>query len=98
MVKFIFEVSEDFIHEKAGVESIEQTAGKDGGNVIKALVQLVAMGDIERKLKEGRTEFIISRDNLKDNDAAKLYDNTLCDVAFLAHFAEEKKDAVQEGK
>ena len=97
MVKFIFEVSEDLIHEKAQVENIEQTAGKDGGNAIKALVQLVSMADIERKLKEGRTEFIISRDNLKD-DAAKLYDDTLCNVAFLTHFAEEKKDAVQEGK
>lgn len=97
MVKFIFEVSEDLIHEKAGVESLEQTAGKDGGNAIKALVQLVAMADIEQKLKEGRTEFIISRDNLVD-DAAKLYDDTLRNVAFLTHFAEEKKDAVQEGK
>ena len=96
MVKFILEVSEDFIHEKANLENLEQSVEK-GLNGLGALVKFVAMAEIEKEIEKGRTEFVISRDKI-EGKAVELYDNTLRYAAVLTYFAEEKKNAVQEGK
>ena len=89
MVKFIFEVSEDFIHESGKVENIEKTAKKGEHGAIRAMVQMIAFNEIEKAMKNGKTEFVVNRDKL-DEQAVELYDNTVCDVAFLSHFAKEE--------
>ena len=96
MVKFILEVSEDFIHENANPENLGQSVEK-GFDGLGALVKFIVMAEIEKEIEKGRTEFVISRDKI-EGKAVELYDNTLRDAAVLTHFAEKKKDAVQEGK
>ena len=89
MVKFIFEVSEDFIHESGKAENIEKTAKKGEHGPIRAMIQMIAFNKIEKAMKNGKTEFVFNRDKL-DEQAVKMYDHTVCNVAFLSYFAKEE--------
>lgn len=84
MIKFIIEVSEDYIRESADAKKILDDASlKDGQNAIAKLVNMFGYTDVIKKMDEGKTEFVITRDNI-DPKVSELFDHTADNAALLA--------------
>lgn len=84
MVKFIIEVSEDYIREFADAEKmLDDASREDGKSAIAKLVHMFGYTEVVKKMDEGKTEFVITRDNV-DPKASEIFDNTLSNAALLA--------------
>lgn len=98
MVKIIFEVSEDFIEEKATVDAAVATAGDGGGDgksVIKALFGIFAYGLLKKRVEEGETEFVVTPDRLSEK-ALEVYNNEITEICCLGAIS-EKEEGKSEG-
>ena len=63
MVKFIIEVSEDYIRESADAKKMLGNASQEGGqNAIAKLVNMFGYTEVVKKMDEGKTEFVITRE------------------------------------
>jgi len=80
MVKFIIEVSEDYINEHADMERMKEVAeNSDGKKTLNVMLSCITFGQCKKAIEEGTTEFVISPDNL-DEKAMNIYDH-LTDIA-----------------
>ena len=92
MVKFILEVSEDFINEGGDLMHIMKTQDDTAHGFVLGLTQLLAFSHIKGALADGQKEFVLNRDNIKDEKELKLYDNAIRDVAFLCNITSKDKE------
>ena len=84
MIKFIIEVSEDYIREFADAEKMIDDASREGGkSAIAKLVHMLGYAEVVKKMDEGKTEFVITRDNI-DPKMSELFGHTADNAALLA--------------
>ena len=84
MVKFIIEVSEDYIRESADAKKMLGNASQEGGqNAIAKLVNMFGYTEVVKKMDEGKTEFVITRDNI-DPKVSEIFARAVGDAALLA--------------
>ena len=90
MAKFIIEVDDEYIREKADPETAKKKMDPNGsgGNVMKAMFDMIAFSAIERRLDEGMTEFRVTRDMMSDDNRRDLFDRNIADVLMLAFMAQ----------
>ena len=92
MIKFIIEVSEEYIRQNADVENVTKKAEGENANPLKALFDAIAYSAIEKKIDKGVNEFVISQDNFDDGDK-KLFDHCFGEVCMLAFKTEKEEEA-----
>ena len=91
MIKITFEVSEDFIREKAQIESaISKMKEAKGVRAVKALFDMVGFKYLESQINKGKTEFVVTPDKL-DAKAQELYSIEIGVICFLATISETDK-------
>lgn len=84
MIKFIIEVSEDYIREFADAEKMLDDASREGGtSAIAKLVHMLGYAEVVKKMDEGKTEFVITRDNI-DPKVSEIFARAVGDAALLA--------------
>ena len=84
MIKFIIEVSEDYIRESADANKMLDNASQEvGQNAIAKLVNMFGYTEVVKKMDEGKTEFVITRDNI-DPKMSELFGHTADNAALLA--------------
>jgi hypothetical protein len=80
MVKFVIEVSEDYINEHADMNKLKEIAeNTDGKNTLMSMMSCITFGECKKAIEEGKTEFVISPDKL-DKKTVTIYDR-LTDLA-----------------
>ena len=91
MVKFIIEVSEDYIRESADAKKMLGNASQEGGqNAIAKLVNMFGYTEVVKKMDEGKTEFVITRDNI-DPKMSELFGQTADNAALLAVMMQKRE-------
>ena len=88
MARFIIEVSDDYIRERANADNVAQQA-KNGENPLGLMADLMVFTALEREIDKGNNEFTISSNNIKP-DALKLFNNTTTYAGALAVIHSEK--------
>lgn len=84
MIKFIIEVEEGYINKNADPEvSFEKTMLMSGRDAISSMVDMISFSAVQKKVKEGQTEFVIKQENLEDK-AYRIFDHAVAEVAALA--------------
>jgi len=79
MAKFIIEVSDGYIYERANVENITQNYENDFKS---GMVELLSFSNLEQKLKEGETEFnLSSTDFMENEDMVGLFNKLMTHLA-----------------
>lgn len=95
MIKILFEVSEDFIRENASPETaLAKTKEEGGKHVMKALLDMIGFGLLEKQIDEGKTEFVVTPDKL-DNRLKEVYNNEIgkiCSIAALSETDNKKEE------
>jgi len=90
MAKFIIEVSDSYIRERADVNNLVAFSKQEDVKFPRLMVDLISFSSLERKIDEGVNEFVISSDNL-DEKVRKLFNDTLTQVASLALITAKEK-------
>lgn len=93
MIKFIIEAEEEFIHQFVDLDSIREKE-KKGGSAIAMMMDMLSFITIEKKMKDGITEFII-KPNTSDKEAfTKAYEQAVscAAAAFLVADIESEKE------
>ena len=90
MAKFIIEVDDEYIRKQADTETAKRRINPNGsgGDVIKAMFDIIAFSAIERRLDEGMTEFRVTRDMMSDDNRRDFFDRNIADVLMLASMAQ----------
>lgn len=96
MVKFIIELSEDYISKNANAQEV---LGKMDGNneqgggshPLKKFFNLIAFTSIEKEVNNGKKEFVISRDSL-DDKLKELFDISIGEFVMIASTNEKKEE------
>ena len=101
MAKFILEVSDEYIRNHADAEraaaSIDsKTSGVDA---LTALFDVIACKNVRDEIDKGTTEFNVSIDDMDDDKARSIFNNTVsrCCMLCMMKQANEKKKQ-DEGK
>lgn len=63
MAKFIIEVSDGYIRERADLDNIIEHAK---GDVAQGMIELMAFQNIEKSIDDGKTEFVIRSNDFVD--------------------------------
>ena len=98
MVKIIFEVSKDLIANNASDETIRaKMKASEGNEVLNVLVEMIGFKQIQKQIKEGKTEFVVTPDKL-DEKSQEIYDCELAKICLLAALSEadKKEEATAE--
>lgn len=67
MIKFIIEVDEEYIHKNANPDAAFEEADKQKAeSALARIANLLSFMALEKKLKDGETEFVIKRDCLEE--------------------------------
>lgn len=93
MIKITFELSEDFINEKADVNNFHK--GLTETSALEVLKDVMCFGALEKHIKSGTTEFVVTPDKL-DEKSMCIYDMSIGQICALAAFSETDKK-VEEG-
>ena len=93
MVKITFEVSEDFIRERASIDSfIAKVDAKEGVHgAIACFVENVGFQSINQLVKEGNTEFTVNPDKL-DKPSKELFDMEIGKICLLTAFSFDRQE------
>jgi hypothetical protein len=84
MIKFIIEVSEEYVREHANVDNIKSKIEEKGGkNALGMLIDSIAWGKVERDLGDGDKEYTIKKEGL-DDKLSEAFDNAIGTVALMA--------------
>lgn len=90
MAKFIIEVSDSYIRERADIDNLTALSMQENVKFPRLMVELISFSSLEKKIDEGVNEFVISSDNL-DEKVRKLFNDTLTQVASLALITAKEK-------
>lgn len=90
MVKFIVEVSENYIKERANLEVIAETNVDGKGSMVKALVEMIAFGSLENKVDKGEKEFTVSSKDFNEKEELSLFNSVVTQLGVLALHATVK--------
>ena len=93
MAKFIIEVDDDFIRERADLDLIKKRMETADGKseFAKMMFDMLAYTSISKKLDEGVAEFRITRDMMDDDTKREYFDRYISDVLVLARMATPDK-------
>ena len=92
MVKFVVEVSEGYISERANMDNLEKLVKDNNNNPLLPFAEFVMFAGIERRVKEdGVTEFNIKFDKDGDEKEINLLNNAIATLAAVA--TKQKKDS-----
>lgn len=93
MVKITFEVSEDFIRERASIDSlIAKIDDKEGGHdAISCFIENVGFQSINQLVKEGNTEFTVNPDKL-DEPSKKFFNIEIGKICLLTAFSFNRQE------
>ena len=96
MVKITFEVSEDFIRENAKKEVVTaKMKAAEGNKAMKVLFDLIAFGQMEKLIDEGKTEFTVTTDKL-DEKSMDMWNNEIAEICLLGVLSEKDKEEKKE--
>lgn len=85
MVKFVVEVSDGYIRERANVENLQKFVKDRNYNPLVLIAEFVAFATLERIIKEdGVTEFNIKFDKDADEGEIKVLNNAIATLAAVA--------------
>lgn len=88
MIKITFELSEDFINEKANVNHLHE--GLTESSALEVIKDLMCFGVLKRRIESGTTEFYVTPDKL-DKQSMELYNKSIGEICALAAFSETDK-------
>lgn len=93
MVKITFEVSEDFIRERASVDSfIAKVDAKEGGyDSISFFIESIGFQSINQLVKEGNTEFTVNPDKI-DKASKEIFNIEIGKICLLAAFSFNRQE------
>ena len=84
MIKFIIEVEEGYINKNADPNvSFEKSMLLGGKGAISSMVDMISFSAVQKKVKEGQTEFVINQEKL-EKKAYQIFDHAVSEVAALA--------------
>lgn len=91
MVRFIVEVSEEYIRKHADPEYISSKIEQDGGKAgLGALVDMIGFGKLKHDMDEsGATDYLIS-ENQVDDKINNIFDHTVGNLAALSALIGDK--------
>ena len=85
MVKFVVEVSEGYISERANMENLEELVKDKNQNPLFLIGEFIAFASLEKRVKEdGVTEFNIKFDKDADEREIKVLNNAIATLAAVA--------------
>lgn len=98
MAKIIIEVDDEYIRERASREAIKEkfNPNASGGEVMKAMFDMIAFTGLEKRIKNGETEFLVTRDMMPDDNRREFWDRNIADVLMLAFMAEKEEKKEQQ--
>jgi len=85
MIKITFEISEDFINEKADITNLPE--GLTASSALKFFEDMVSFTFIKEAIKSGTTEFYVTPDKLGEQ-YMKIYNLFIGEICALAAFSE----------
>lgn len=92
MVRFVVEVSEGYISERANMDNLEKLVKDNNNNPLLLFAEFVMFAEIERRVKEeGVNEFNIKFDKDADEKEINLLNNAIATLAAVA--TKQKKDS-----
>lgn len=88
MIKITFEIPEEFIAKKADPAfAVNEIMEAKGASAIMQLFAMTAMKELDGLVKGGKTEYVISHDNVGEK-IKPLYDHSIGDICMLAALSE----------
>lgn len=85
MIKITFEISEDFINEKADLDKLPERL--TASNALELFKNTVSFTFIKEAIESGTTEFCVTPDKL-DERSMEIYNQFIGDICALAAFSE----------
>ena len=83
MVKFIIEVSEDYINEHADLDKVKEIAkSSNGKSALVSMLTCLTFSGVKKRVEEGETEFVISKEGLEEK-ASEIYDHAVDVISSL---------------
>ena len=89
MARFIIEVSDGYIHERADISNYLLS---DKGSFVKKVMELTAFSKIEHDIQNGISEFLVASADLNDEDIRELFNDVVTQAAALSIVAESRKE------
>lgn len=84
MAKFILEVSDEYIRERADVElSAKSLENKTGNEELEDLLGKLAFTKIKEMLDKGETEFHLTVDDMRDERGLAIFHTTVSRIGAL---------------
>ena len=98
MAKIIIEVDDEYIREKTSPEANKEkfNPNASGGEVMKAMFDMIAFTALERRIESGETEFLVTRDMMPDGNRREYWDRNIGDILMLAFMAEKEEKKEQQ--
>lgn len=96
MAKFIIEVSDGYIKERADLLNIVTTNEGDSNAVMKAMVELITFSGMEKEIKDGKSEFYVSSKDIEDKQVLGLFNHLVLNAAsvYMANKATKIKETI----
>lgn len=93
MVRFVVEVSEGYINERANMDNLEKLVKDNNNNPLLLFAEFVMFAEIERRVKEdGVTEFNIKFDKDAGKEEISILNKAISYVAAVAiHHPQESR-------
>lgn len=83
MAKFIIEVSDNYIRERANVDTIQKLAMQKDANPLHLLADMMVFSMLESEIDKGNNEFNIKSEDIEE-DELKMFNDTITMVGALA--------------
>ena len=98
MAKIIIEVDDEYIREKTSPEANKEKFNPNatGGDVMKAMFDMIAFTGIWKRIENGETEFLVTRDMMPDDNRREFWDRNIADVLMLTFMAEKEQEKEQQ--
>ena len=84
MVKFIVEISEGYISERADIDNAMELAKDGSSNPLRLMADLVVFKYIEKKVEEGITEFKVKCDKEASKAEISVFNDAIANLAAIA--------------
>ena len=96
MAKFIIEVSDGYIEERADLSNIVTTNEGESNAIMKAMAELITFSGMEKEIKDGKSEFCVSSKDIEDKQILELFNHLVFQAAsvYIANKAAKIKETV----
>ena len=91
MVKFIFEVSEDYINDKADIKKFMENDEENKVSLPRLMMQLIAFTGIKKDVEKGKKEFVVKQEEL-DGHELELFDTFSDEILMIASVSGRKDE------